>query len=70
MLDVMQDITFEQFYRTMGFIKYPFRDRTAEKEDTSRLFVKPLDYSRLEDILLMHPAFFYATHSSIFWGYL
>lgn len=47
----MQDITFEQFYRTIGFIKYPFRDRTAEKEDTSRLFVKPLDYSRLEDDL-------------------
>ena len=51
MLDIMQDITFEQFYRTMGLIKYPFRDRTAEKEDTSRLFVKPLDYSRLEDDL-------------------
>ena len=51
MLDIMQDITFEQFYRTMGLIKYPFRDRTAEKEDASRLFVKPLDYSRLEDDL-------------------
>lgn len=48
-LDVMQDITFEQFYRTLGFIKYPFQNRTAEKEDTSRLFVKPFDYSRLED---------------------
>lgn len=48
----MQDITFQQFYRTMGFTQYPFRDRTAEREDTSKLFVKPLDYSRLEDALL------------------
>lgn len=35
---------FEEYYKQMGFEKYPFRDRTAEKEDTGRLFIKPEQY--------------------------
>ncbi|MBU3098954.1 MULTISPECIES: P-loop ATPase, Sll1717 family [Clostridium] len=44
--------TFTKFYQNIGFDSYPFRDRTAEKEDITKLFIKPLDYSSLEDILL------------------
>ena len=40
---------FEGYYKNMGFEKYPFRDRTAEKEDTRRLFIKPERYSTLLD---------------------
>lgn len=43
--------SFKDFYRNIGFDSYPFRDRTAEKEDITKLFIKPLDYSVLEDIL-------------------
>ncbi len=42
--------TFHEFYECMGFTKYPFRYRTAEKEDTSALFVAPPDYSVLKDV--------------------
>lgn len=48
---VLSSVSFEQFYQTMGFTRYPFRDRTAEKEDVTKLFIKPLDYSRLCDDL-------------------
>lgn len=40
---------FEEYYKQMGFEKYPFRDRTAEKEDTGRLFIKPEQYEMLVD---------------------
>lgn len=43
--------TFHDFYQNLGFDKYPFRDRTAEKENTTKLFIKPFDYSLLEDTL-------------------
>lgn len=33
----------------MGFEKYPFRDRTSEKEDTGNLFVEPEQYEMLLD---------------------
>lgn len=42
-------ITFEDFYQTLGLKRYPFWDRTAEKEDTEKLFVKPSNYSQLVD---------------------
>ena len=42
--------TFREFYERMGFKKYPFFDRTAEKEDTSNLFIAPPDYSVLKDV--------------------
>ena len=42
-------ITFENFYQSMGLKHYPFWDRTAEKEDTKKLFVKPPNYSQLVD---------------------
>jgi hypothetical protein len=41
--------SFHEFYKQMGFQKYPFRDRTAEKEDISDLFIAPPDYSVLKD---------------------
>lgn len=40
---------FNTFYNNMGILSYPFRDKTAEKEDTKNLFIKPIDYSMLED---------------------
>ena len=43
--------TFKNFYQNIGFDSYPFRDRTAEKENITKLFIKPLDYSLLEDVL-------------------
>lgn len=51
MTNTIYSVEFEQFYKIMGFEAYPFRNRTAEKEDVSKLFIKPLDYSRLEDDL-------------------
>ncbi len=42
--------SFSEFYECMGFKKYPFIDRTAEKEDTSNLFVAPPDYTVLKDV--------------------
>lgn len=42
--------SFTSFYQEIGFIDYPFRDKTAEREDTSKLFVRPLNYSTLEDL--------------------
>lgn len=51
MQDVISSISFEEFYKAMDLIRYPFRERTAEKEDAPKLFVKPLDYSRLNDDL-------------------
>lgn len=42
--------SFPSFYQEMGFSDYPFRDKTAEKEDTKNLFVRPLNYSTLEDV--------------------
>lgn len=41
--------SFDEFYQKIGLVSYPFRDRTAEKEDTAKLFVKPLDYALLYD---------------------
>lgn len=41
------NITFENYIRELGFEKYPFRDRTAEKEDTGKLFIEPEQYSML-----------------------
>lgn len=43
------DITFNEFYQKMGLEAYPFRERTSEKEDVSKLFVKPLDHAMLYD---------------------
>lgn len=40
---------FEDFVKGLGFIKYPFGDRTAEKEDTEKLFIRPSEYQYLED---------------------
>ena len=34
------NISFKEFYQKIGFVSYPFRDRTAEKEDITKLFVK------------------------------
>lgn len=51
MINTIPSTHFNQFYEAMGFKKYPFRDRTAEKENVLKLFIKPLDYSRLEDDL-------------------
>lgn len=45
----MASSDFKEFYKNLGFDSYPFRDKTAEKEDTKRLFIKPLDYSMLLD---------------------
>jgi len=42
--------SFREFYERMGFEKHPFFDRTAEKEDTSNLFISPPDYSVLKDV--------------------
>lgn len=44
-------VSFEHFYQSMGFSKYPFREKTAEREDIQKLFVKPLNYSILSDDL-------------------
>lgn len=40
---------FEDYYKKWGFEKYPFRDRTSEKEDTGKLFIKPEQYEMLVD---------------------
>lgn len=48
------DITFNEFYQKIGLEVYPFRERTAEKEDVSKLFVKPLDYAMLYDTFTSH----------------
>lgn len=45
----MSAIDFDIFYKNMGFSSYPFRDRTAEKENTKLLFIKPIDYSMFVD---------------------
>lgn len=42
-------ISFTDFYKNVGFIDYPFRDKTSEKEDRKKLFINPPDYSSLED---------------------
>lgn len=42
--------TFQEFYQAMGIVKYPFREKTAEKENSEKLFIKPLNYSLLEDM--------------------
>lgn len=42
-------IDFDSFYINMGFSTYPFRDKTAEKEDTKQLFINPGDYNMLID---------------------
>lgn len=41
--------SFNEFYKHIGFEKYPFIDRTAEKEDTTSLFISPPNYSILKD---------------------
>ena len=46
----MSAIDFDIFYKNMGFSSYPFRDRTAEKENTKLLFIKPIDYSMFVDV--------------------
>lgn len=48
------DITFKEFYQKMGLESYPFRERTSEKEDISKLFVKPLDYAMLYDTFISY----------------
>lgn len=45
----MSTTDFDTFYKKMVFSSYPFRDRTAEKEDTKLLFIKPIDYSMFVD---------------------
>lgn len=45
----MNTIDFEQFYQNIGFSSYPFRDKTAEKENTKDLFIKPINYTILQD---------------------
>lgn len=45
----IMDITFSDFYQKMGLETYPFRERTSEKEDVSKLFVKPINYAMLYD---------------------
>ncbi len=47
----IDEITFEDFYKKMGLKRYPFREKTAEREDREQLFVKPLNYSVLLDDL-------------------
>lgn len=51
MQNTLSTVSFESFYQSVGLERYPFRERTAEKENTSELFIKPLDYSRLHDDL-------------------
>ncbi len=41
---------FREFYQNMGFEKYPFFEKTAEKEDTTSLFIAPPGYSILNDV--------------------
>jgi len=41
---------FSDFYTNIGFKKYPFRDKTSEKEDSDKLFIAPINYSLLEDV--------------------
>lgn len=41
--------TFEEFVSELGFVDYPFRERTAEREDTEKLFIRPSEYSYLEE---------------------
>lgn|GEM_PF-743717 len=41
--------SFKDFYEHIGFEGYPFFDRTAEKEDTTNLFISPPNYSILMD---------------------
>ena len=43
------NISFKEFYQKIGLVSYPFRDRTAEKEAITDLFVKPFDYELLYD---------------------
>ena len=50
-MDALCTVSFEQFYQAMGLSKYPFREKTAERENTKDLFVKPLNYSILNDDL-------------------
>jgi len=40
---------FEEFYESIGFKKYPFRERTAEKENIEKLFIAPPDYSIISE---------------------
>jgi len=40
---------FSEFYVDIGFKKYPFREKTSEKEEIKKLFIEPLNYSLLED---------------------
>lgn len=51
MQNTLSSVSFDMFYQSIGLERYPFRERTAEKENTSELFIKPLDYSRLHDDL-------------------
>ncbi len=44
----MKFISFEQFYENIGLIDYPFRDKTAEKENVTELFIDPIDFSYLK----------------------
>lgn len=48
---VETSISFQGFYQSMGLKRYPFRDRTAEKEDTGKLFIHPINYSQLQDVM-------------------
>lgn len=43
--------TFKEFHQNVGIENYPFRVRTAEKEKTTALFIKPPNYAVLDDIL-------------------
>ncbi len=51
MQSVLSPVSFEEFYKSMSLVRYPFRERTAERENTTELFIKPLDYSYLHDDL-------------------
>lgn len=46
-----KSISFQVFYQSMGLNGYPFRDRTAEKEDTDKLFIHPINFSQLQDVM-------------------
>ena len=44
-------MSFEDFYKSMGLVRYPFWVRTAEKEEADKLFIKPINYPQLEDVV-------------------
>lgn len=42
--------TFKQFYERLGFKQYPFREKTAESEDVTKLFVAPPHFPVIKDV--------------------